>query len=106
MARLGVDQRAIAEFLARLGRAYPVDAAYLFGSRAVGEELLDSDYDVIVVSSAFARVRSWDRIAACLDAWSLAEPLHAICLTPDEMTALSAQITVVREALRGAIRLH
>lgn len=38
----------LAEFIARVGSAFPLERAILFGSRARGDHLRSSDYDVVL----------------------------------------------------------
>ena len=56
-------RRAARAFLRRLDRRYAVRDAFLFGSRARGAHMVDSDADIAVVLNG-AR---GDRIAAALD---------------------------------------
>lgn len=44
-----LDDPGLAEIVARLVRAYRPERIYLFGSRARGEEVPDSDYDLAVI---------------------------------------------------------
>ena len=100
MARLGVDRRALGRYLRRLDDRYPLHLAVLFGSRARGDELRESDYDLLLVSDAFGQMPPWDRIQACLDLWDLPEPLEVVALTTTELERRREDLTVVGEAMR------
>ena len=56
-------RRAIEVFLRNLRLRYPDAEAYLYGSYARGDWLLDSDVDLIVVSDMFEGVDMAGRIA-------------------------------------------
>jgi predicted nucleotidyltransferase len=87
-------------FLERVDARFPLSLAVLFGSRGRGDELVDSDYDLLVVSAAFDGLAPWDRIQACLDLWDLPEPLEVVPVTPAELERRRADLTIVGEALR------
>jgi predicted nucleotidyltransferase len=100
MARLGIDRDGIQDFLTRLSERCPVEEAWLFGSRSRNEELSDSDYDLLLVSRGFERMAPWDRIAACLEFWTMPEPLEVVPLTPAEFAVRKDDLTIVGEAVR------
>ena len=55
---------AIEEFLRRLEGELQGDfEAYLFGSLARGDYLLDSDVDIVVVTDRLAGMKPWERFA-------------------------------------------
>lgn len=50
MGRIKEDElKLISEAIKPIGRRYPIEEIYLFGSRARGENKTDSDYDFLVV---------------------------------------------------------
>jgi predicted nucleotidyltransferase len=98
--RLGVDAAGLAKFLRRVGERFVLERAILFGSRARGDELAESDYDVVLVSSAFAGLHFADRIAAVLDFWELPQSLEPLCYTPEELARKRSEIGIVAEAVR------
>lgn len=98
--RLGVDEAGLAKFLRRVGERFPLERALLFGSRARGDELAESDYDLLLVSPSFAELAFTDRIAAVLDFWELQEPLEPLCYSPPELERKRHEIGIVAEALR------
>lgn len=77
----------------------------MIGSRARGDELADSDYDLLLVSAAFASLPWRDRIAAVLELWDLEVDLHPLCYTPEEYTRKLAEISTVSEAVRDGVLL-
>lgn len=100
MGHLGVDRARLTVFLERVHRIFPLGQVILFGSRARSEELLDSDYDLILVSSAFEGMSWTDRIRAVLDLWDLDVDLQPLCYTPSEFTRKTEEISTVAEAVR------
>lgn len=100
MGHLGVDRARLTGFLERVHLRFPLEQAILFGSRARSEELLDSDYDLILVSAAFEGMGWTDRIRAVLDLWDLDADLQPLCYTPAEFARKAAEISTVAEAVR------
>ncbi len=100
VGRLGVDLAGLSRFLERVHRRFPLERAILFGSRARGTELEESDYDVILVSESFAEVSFTERIRAVQDAWDLPEALEVFCYTPAEFRRQQGRISTVAEAVR------
>ena len=54
---------ALTEFLRRLKEEIHDSEAYLFGSLARGDWLVDSDIDVIVVTDKLRHLKPWERSA-------------------------------------------
>jgi hypothetical protein len=73
----------------------------LFGSRARGDWLLDSDYDFIVVSASFEGLETserWRRAYACFPEGR--GGLQALCYTPEAFERKRREIGIVSEALK------
>lgn len=100
MGRFGVGVTALGRFLERVHRQLPPARAILFGSRARGTALEDSDYDLILVPPAFAPLDFAERLRRVQAAWELPEPLEALCYTPEEFDAQRRGVTTVGEAVR------
>jgi predicted nucleotidyltransferase len=98
--RLGVDEPGLAEFVRRVHGRWPLERAVLFGSRARGDELRESDYDLILVSLAFEGIRFTERMMLVRDLWPLAERLEVLCYTPAEFERKRSEIGIVAEGLR------
>ncbi|MDY6964992.1 MAG: nucleotidyltransferase domain-containing protein, partial [Halobacteriota archaeon] len=58
----GVVKEWIDRFLAVISDKYPAERVLLFGSRARGDHLIDSDVDMIIVSEKFEGVNWLKRI--------------------------------------------
>jgi len=74
----------------------------LFGSRARGDALKDSDIDLIVVSKVFEGMHFTDRASYVLRIlWEadILPPVDLLCYTPEEFEERRRKISIVREAL-------
>jgi hypothetical protein len=89
------DQQAFARFLRELKERYSPEVVYLFGSRARGEHLRGSDYDLLVVSSKFEGIPLTDRATSIHLMWPLRADLDCLCLTPAEFERARGMISIV-----------
>lgn len=96
----------IERFVRRVNEAYRLDRAILFGSRARGDYLNCSDYDIILVSEDFAGVPFPDRISSVGRLWTLHDAVEPLCYTPDEFRKKAGQIGIVRVAVREGIEIE
>ncbi len=88
-------------FLCRLGAE-----AILFGSRARGEELLNSDVDLIVASPTFAGRPFPERLHLLHEPWALPLFLEVLPYTPEEMEEVHQSRDIVAQALEEGIHIH
>lgn len=93
------------QFVQTLSPEYPLQALYLFGSRATGKFRDDSDVDLLVVSPAFRRKRRLRRAPPLYLKWDLKYPVDFVCLTPEEFQKKKKEIGIVQEALKRGIRI-
>lgn len=80
----------------------------LFGSRARGQARVDSDYDIIIVSTQFADVEIARRATGLRELWYRSGgdgPMDLICLTPEEFALARQRITLVAAVLPEALDL-
>jgi len=76
----------------------------LFGSRARGDHLRNSDYDVILVSTDFEGMFFTRRSALMYDFWNhWPIQIEPLCYTPEEFEAKKKQIGIVSQAVREGI---
>lgn len=75
----------------------------VFGSRARGDQLLDSDYDLILISPAFEGIAWPDRVREVMSLWHLDIDLQPLCYTPEGFARKSAEISIVAEAIRDGV---
>ncbi len=79
--------REVARFIERAGPCIRLDRAILFGSRARGDALERSDYDLILVSPDFAGRPFFARSPPLLLLWDSDLELELLCYTPEEYKA-------------------
>lgn len=96
-------RRKLKEFKARLQTKFGVDKMLLFGSRARGDYLQQSDIDVVVVSKGFAGIPFPRRLSDVSELWMEEIRLEALCYTPEEFQRLKRQSYVVKAAVREGI---
>jgi len=96
----------ITDFLQKVRERYNINQAIFFGSRATGEHLNDSDYDIILVSQDFRGIFFSKRIALMYDFWQhWPLEIEPLCYTPEEFEAKKKQIGIVSEAVKEGIFL-
>ncbi|MFQ5839035.1 MAG: nucleotidyltransferase domain-containing protein [Thermoplasmata archaeon] len=103
-ATQGVEA-SLRRLLRRLEEAIHPSRIILFGSRARGDNLIQSDVDLVIVSKAFEGVGWRERILKVLELWDGDVPLEPLCYTPEEFESRSQEISIVREAVRGGVVL-
>jgi len=96
----------IADFLQKVREKYNIKQAIFFGSRARGEHLKDSDYDIILVSEDFRDIFFSQRSALMYDFWQhWPIEIEPLCYTPEEFEAKKKQIGIVSEAIKEGMFL-
>ena len=93
------------DFARRLHEQVGARKVILFGSRARGDWLKDSDYDFIVVAERFQDVPFPQRPVDLYRHWQGHPGVELLCYTPKEFERKRRQITIVREAVREGIEL-
>jgi predicted nucleotidyltransferase len=95
----------IDRFLAVIKEKYSPEKVLLFGSRARGDHLVDSDVDMIIVSERFEGVNWLKRIRDVSVYWEGLVPLEPICYTPAEFEKKKKMIGIVSEAVKEGVEL-
>lgn len=101
---MGQEVSQITRFVRRL-HGFRIKQAILFGSRARGDWLKESDWDLLLVSRDFEGIPFPERIRRVLALWSGPVDLEVLCYTPQEFSRKRKQIGVVRTATREGIDL-
>lgn len=86
------------EALPSLVAAFQPTRVLVFGSRARGEALKDSDLDLVVVSDAFVGVPWLDRPVRVAEACQLRLGVELLCYTSEEFGRKQGELGVVRTA--------
>ena len=89
----------------RLAREIRVDRMILFGSRARGDWLLESDADLMIVSPDFGSLRFVDRSAEVLRHWRGRVDLEVFCYTPADIAERRHEIGIIAQALKEGRRI-
>lgn len=91
------------DFKKELSKQIAIKKMILFGSRTTGRAGKYSDFDIILVSPAFRKKKSFERAVGLYKVWKLDYPVDFLCYTPEEFSQLSKRITLVKEAIENGI---
>lgn len=97
--------RELEEFKQRLSKELQLNKMILFGSYSRGDYSKYSDADLIVVSPAFAREKSWKRPRHLYKHWRHKYPVDFLCYTPEEFEERKNQASLVRQALKEGVEI-
>ena len=103
MGKRGIEE--INGFLERVGEKFSPELVVLFGSRARGDYLKHSDYDIIVVSRSFEDIHFLDRLTMLFELWDYDFDLDILAYTPDEFEGKKKEIGIVRDAVEEGIEI-
>jgi len=96
----------IDRFVAAVADKYDPEKILLFGSRARGDYLLESDVDILIVSKKFEGTNWLKRIMDVSLLWNGLVTLEPICYTPAEFDEKKKMIGIVNEAVREGLELR
>ena len=96
MGRTSTEE--IGEFIERVKKKFEPKSIILFGSRARGEELKGSDYDLIVVSERFRGLPFLERLTMLYEIWDLDCDVDILVYTPEEFEKKREEIGIVKKA--------
>ena len=99
-------KRELVRFLKRLKRELGVVEVYIFGSRAYGNPLLESDLDMIVVSEEFGKRSFIENMEVLSRMWDGSFTVEMFPYTPEQLKKYAERKTVISEALRKGIRIR
>jgi len=89
--------RLIKDLKKRVGKTYKIDKAILFGSRARGDHLLDSDIDLVLISKDFPD-NFHKRTRDVAVQWDSTIQLEPLCYTPEEFKEMKERNGIARQA--------
>jgi len=88
------------DYLKKISKVFCIEQALLFGSRARGDYFLDSDVDLILVSSDFASVPFRKRMGLLLAYWEGEVDLEVLAYTPQEFARMKKRQGIVSQAMK------
>ncbi|MEK6914761.1 MAG: nucleotidyltransferase domain-containing protein [Nanoarchaeota archaeon] len=97
--------KLFAKHLKFLKNSFGPKRIIIFGSRARGEHLEESDIDVIIVSDKFRNIDFRDRIIQAYGMWDKKQGLDIICYTIEEFEKKKKQIGIVKTAVEEGIEI-
>lgn len=98
--------KVVEAFISALAKEFRLEKAILFGSRATGDALIHSDYDLILVSPDFEGTHFLTRMAIVAQYWVSEAPLEPLCYTPAEFAKKKRQIGIVGQAVKEGIEIR
>jgi len=93
------------KFLKKIAQKINVKKLILFGSRARGDYLKDSDYDFIIVSEYFEKKPFIFRAGFFYDFWDEDVDIEILCYTPEEFERKKKQQGIVQQAIKEGIEI-
>jgi len=97
--------REIETFVEKLKKKINIERVIVFGSRARGDYLADSDVDMIIISKDFEEVPFYERMDKLILLWESPLDLEALCYTPKEFEQKKKEIGIVAEAVKEGIEI-
>lgn len=98
-------EEGIRRIVDRIKNEFKPKLIILFGSRARGDYLKDSDFDLIVVSEKFKDLDFRERIVEIYKLVDEPIRLDVLCYTPEEFEKKKNQICIVKKAVEEGIQL-
>ncbi len=93
----------IEKFVKRVKEVISVEKVIIFGSRARGDYLADSDVDLIMVSRDFEGVPFYERMDKLILLWESPLDLDVLCYTPEEFKMKQEEICIVKQAVQEGV---
>ncbi len=95
----------IISFKKRVKDKYNPEKIILYGSRARGDHLQESDIDLIIVSKKFEGVKWPNRLGDVAELWDGIITIEPLCYTPEEFTKKKKQMGIVQQAVKEGIEI-
>ena len=92
------------KFASKIRKKFDVKKIVLFGSRASGENFIESDFDFIIVSNDFYGTGFMERMSDVLKFWGEKFDVDALCYTLEEFER-KKKFGIVKNALKGGVAL-
>ena len=92
-------------FKNKIDKKINIQMFILFGSRARGDEIDNSDIDILIVSNSFDGIKYHKRSPQFYLMWDLPYDIDILCLTPKEFNLKKDQLGVIQEAVKEGIEI-
>lgn len=102
-------KKIVKDYLASVSKRIKVERAILFGSWARGDNLQDSDIDLIVISPNFEHMSIEERLTLLERFWNFEKygrSIEAFGYTADEFKKLRRYSLTIKDALKDGIVVH
>lgn len=86
-------------------KIYPDVKIYLFGSRARDDWMKNSDYDLVLISKHFDKIKFFDRPKKIYDLWQYEQDIEPIAYSPLEFENAKKYSTIIRDAMKYWVEL-
>jgi len=103
MDRKAILKKELRSFISSVCTKFPDAKIIVFGSRARADFLQESDYDILVVSSKFAKMHFLKRMEELFLMWKVRADADLFGFTPDELEKRRGELGVVGTALKSGI---
>ena len=98
-------EKLILDYKKKISMKYNPEKIILFGSRARGDNLENSDVDIIIVSDKFESMKWPRRLAEVSELWSGVVEIEPLCYTVREFEEKKREIGIVSQAVKEGIRI-
>ena len=97
--------KALKDFIEKLRKKFKPEKLLLFGSRARGDYLKNSDWDILVVSKEFRNYSFRERIIKVYELIDKPLNVEVLCYTPEEFKRRSKELCIVKVAAEEGVPL-
>lgn len=95
----------IENFVKIIEKKYSPQKILIFGSRARGDYLIESDVDMVIVSKKFEGMKWIERLHEVSDLWEGLVLLEPLCYTPQEFQEKQREWGIVRQAIKEGVEI-
>ncbi|MBI2151376.1 nucleotidyltransferase domain-containing protein [Candidatus Woesearchaeota archaeon] len=99
-------KKDLSRFIRKVQQNYILKEALLFGSRARGDNFLDSDVDILLVSDNFKGKLMTERMSDILTYWTAPIDLEPLCYTAEEFNRKKKQFGIVQQAVKEGVSVN
>ncbi len=90
-------------YIKKLNKKFKLEKVILFGSRARGDYLINSDVDLILVSKDFENLPFRKRMSEVIEYWDENIDLEVLCYTPKEFKKKVRELGIIHYAIKEGV---